>query len=107
MIAAVVTGNIWSTRRVDGVPSGAFLEVEVPETGARLVAFDVLGSGIGEHVLVVQGSVAASWFPGPPPPVDALVIGSIDREPTGPSEPTTPDRPSDRSEPTKRSNDAQ
>jgi ethanolamine utilization protein EutN len=83
MIAAVVTGNIWSTRRIDGLPSGAFLEVEVPETGARLIAFDVLGSGIGEHVLVAQGSVAAGWFTGPPPPVDALVIGSIDRAPSG------------------------
>jgi ethanolamine utilization protein EutN len=81
MIAAVVTGNIWSTRRIDGLPSGAFLEVEVPETGARLIAFDVLGSGIGERVLVAQGSVAASWFTGPPPPVDALVIGSIDEAP--------------------------
>jgi ethanolamine utilization protein EutN len=107
MIAAVVTGNIWSTRRIDGLPSGALLEVEVPETGARLIAFDVLGSGVGEHVLVAQGSVAASWFTGPPPPVDALVIGSIDREPGDPTAPTRPDRPSDRSAATKRSNDVQ
>jgi ethanolamine utilization protein EutN len=33
-------------------------------------------------VLVAQGSVAAAWFPGRPPPVDALIIGSID-EPSG------------------------
>lgn len=78
MLRAVVTGNVWSTKRIDGVPSGAFLEVEVAGTGSRLVAFDVLGSGIGESVLVVQGSVAAAWFPGTPPPVDALIIGSID-----------------------------
>jgi len=31
---------------------------------------------------VTQGSVAAGWLPGRPP-VDALIIGSID-EPTGP-----------------------
>jgi ethanolamine utilization protein EutN len=42
------------------------------------VAFDVLGSGVGERVLIAQGSVAAAWFPGKPPPVDALIIGSID-----------------------------
>jgi ethanolamine utilization protein EutN len=42
------------------------------------VAFDVLGSGVGERVLVAQGSVAAAWFPGKPPPIDALIIGSID-----------------------------
>lgn len=78
MIAAIVTGNVWSTRRIDGLPSGALLEVEVPETGTRLIAVDVLGSGIGERVLVAQGSVAANWFTGPPPPIDALIIGSID-----------------------------
>lgn len=78
MIAAIVTGNVWSTRRIDGLPSGALLEVEIPETGARLIAVDVLGSGVGERVLVVQGSVAANWFTGPPPPIDALIIGSID-----------------------------
>jgi len=47
-------------------------------TGQRFVAFDVLGCGVGARVLVAQGSVAAAWFPGPPPPVDALIIGSID-----------------------------
>lgn len=83
MLRAKVIGNVWATRRLDGLPNGgAFLEVEVAETGSRLVAFDVLGSGVGEHVLVATGSVAAAWFPGKPPPLDALVIGSID-PPTG------------------------
>lgn len=78
MLAATVTGNVWSTRRIDGIPAGAFLEVEVDGTGSKLIAFDVLGTGVGEHVLVAQGSVASSWFTGTPPPVDALIIGSID-----------------------------
>ena len=80
MQRAVVTGNIWSTKRIDGLPNGAFLEVEI-EGGGHLVAFDVLGSGTGEQVLIAQGSVAAAWFPGTPPPVDALIIGSIDPPP--------------------------
>lgn len=78
MIRGVVTGNIWSTKRIEGVPNGALLEVKIDGTESSLVAFDVMGSGIGEHVLVAQGSVAASWFAGTPPPIDALVIGSID-----------------------------
>jgi len=78
VLAATVTGNVWSTRRIDGIPAGAFLEVEIDGTGSKLIAFDVLGSGVGEHVLVAQGSVASSWFTGTPPPVDALIIGSID-----------------------------
>jgi len=82
MLTAKVTGNVWSTRRLAEIPNGAFLEVEVEGTGQRFVAFDVLGSGMGERVLIAQGSVAAAWFPGKPPPVDALIIGSID-EPAG------------------------
>jgi len=82
MLTAKVTGNVWSTRRLAEIPNGAFLEVEAEGTGQRFVAFDVLGSGMGERVLIAQGSVAAAWFPGKPPPVDALIIGSID-EPAG------------------------
>jgi ethanolamine utilization protein EutN len=88
MLQATVVGNVWSTKRIDGLPSGAMLEVEVTGSGERLVAFDVLGSGQGERVLVAQGSVAAGWLPGKPP-VDALIIGSIDE----PAEPATPAKP--------------
>ena len=83
MISATVTGQVWSTRRIDGLPAGAFLEVEADGSGSRLIAFDVLGSGVGERVLVAQGSVAANWFTGTPPPVDALIIGSIDTDASG------------------------
>jgi ethanolamine utilization protein EutN len=80
MISAKVTGQVWSTRRIDGLPAGAFLEVEADGSGSRMIAFDVLGSGVGERVLIAQGSVAANWFTGAPPPVDALIIGSIDQQ---------------------------
>lgn len=86
MLHAVVTGNVWATKRVEGLPHGAFLEVEVEGTATRLVAFDVIGSGIGERVLVATGSVAAAWFPGPPPPIDALIIGAIDPPAAGPGD---------------------
>jgi ethanolamine utilization protein EutN len=86
MLRARVVGNVWATRRLAEVPTGAFLEVEV-DGGARLVAFDVLGTGVGEQVLVATGSVAAAWFRGSPPPVDALVIGAIDEHPTAASRP--------------------
>jgi ethanolamine utilization protein EutN len=83
MISAKVTGQVWSTRRIDGLPAGAFLELEAEGSGSRLIAFDVLGSGVGERVLVAQGSVASNWFTGTPPPVDALIIGSIDTNASG------------------------
>ena len=77
MLKATVTGSVWATRRVEGIPRGAFLEVEADD-GAQLVAFDVLGSGLGESVLVATGSVASNWFALEHPPIDALIIGSLD-----------------------------
>ena len=77
MIKATVTGSVWATRRLEEIPRGAFLEVQ-SDDGARLVAFDVLGSGVGERVLVATGSVAAGWFAPEHPPLDALIIGSLD-----------------------------
>lgn len=79
MLKATVTGSVWATRRVEGIPRGAFLEVQTDD-GARLVAFDVLGSGLGERVLVATGSVASGWFGAEHPPLDALIVGSLDRE---------------------------
>jgi ethanolamine utilization protein EutN len=78
MLKATVTGRIWSTKRINEVPTGSILEVQVDETKSRLLAFDPLGCGEGERVMVATGSVAAAWFPGKAPPIDALIIGSID-----------------------------
>lgn len=79
MIRATVSGKIWASRRIDTVPTGAYLEVET-ESGARLIAFDPLGCAPGEAVLITQGSVAAAYFTGQTAPIDALIIGSIDEE---------------------------
>ena len=83
MLRATVTGSVWATRRVESIPRGAFLEVE-SDDGSTLIAFDVLGSGIGERVLIASGSVASGWFAPEHPPIDALIIGSIDPSTAGP-----------------------
>ena len=77
MLRATVTGSVWATRRLDALPNGAFLEVRTDD-GATLIAFDVLGSGVGERVLVATGSVASGFFDPGHPPLDALIIGSLD-----------------------------
>jgi ethanolamine utilization protein EutN len=79
MLRATVTGSVWSTRRLESLPNGALLEVRTDD-GATLIAFDVLGSGIGERVLVVTGSVASAYFAPEHPPLDALIIGSLDEQ---------------------------
>jgi ethanolamine utilization protein EutN len=77
MLRGTVTGSVWATRRLEALPGGALLEVRTDE-GATLIAFDVLGSGVGERVLVVTGSVASAYFAPEHPPLDALIIGSLD-----------------------------
>ena len=72
MIRGRVIGKLWSTRRVDTLPSGALLEVAI-EGGSSIIAFDPLGCNDGE-------SVAAGYFKGKTAPVDALIIGSIDEQ---------------------------
>ncbi|MDQ6730634.1 MAG: EutN/CcmL family microcompartment protein [Actinomycetota bacterium] len=78
MLKATVTGPVWASRRIEGIPRGAFLEV-APDGGSPLVAFDVLGSGLGERVLIATGSVASAWLSTEYAPIDALIIGSLDR----------------------------
>jgi ethanolamine utilization protein EutN len=78
MLKAKVVGRVWSSKRLADVPGGPVPEVRIEDDGARLLAFDPLGCGAGETVMIATGSVAAAWFKGKPPPIDALIIGSID-----------------------------
>jgi ethanolamine utilization protein EutN len=75
-----VVGRYWATKRIEHIPSGAFLDVEIAGGGGRIMAFDVLGCGEGEEVMVVTGSTAASWLGGGKIPIDALIIGSLDQQ---------------------------
>jgi len=78
MLCATVAGRIWSTKRLAEVPAGSVLEVIPEGSSSAMLAFDPLGCGEGERVMVATGSVAAGWFPGKAPPIDALIIGIID-----------------------------
>lgn len=80
MIKASVTGRIWATKRLAEVPAGSILAVQIEGSSATMLAFDPLGCGIGEKVIIATGSVAAAWFGGKSPPIDALIIGSIDEQ---------------------------
>ncbi len=80
MQRGAVIGSVWSTKRLEVVPKGGLLEIEMEDGGAHVVAFDPIGVGPGERVLVVQGSVAAAWFGDRRVPIDALIIGVIDEE---------------------------
>jgi ethanolamine utilization protein EutN len=81
MKTGIVVGKVWATKRLNELPGGALLEIansEDSEMEERFVAFDPLGAGVGERVLVTQGSVAKAWFKDGANVVDALVIGILD-----------------------------
>jgi len=79
MKTGIVIGKVWATKRLDELPSGALLEVRMEEDDERLIAYDALGAGDGERVLVTQGSVAKGWFKDGKAVIDALVIGIVDQ----------------------------
>ena len=62
MIIGKVVGSLFSTRKSEKLVGNKFMIVEPVEsmrnTGSRLVAIDIIGAGIGEYVLVAQGSAA-------------------------------------------------
>ena len=87
MKVGTVVGKIWATRRLSELPNGALLEIEFAEGSDEsefsvetVVAYDPLGAGVGEYVIVTLGSVAKGWFPSGDSVVDALVIGIVDEK---------------------------
>ncbi len=86
MKVGTVIGKIWATRRLDELPKGALLEIDLIDEGKtseRILAYDPLGAGSGEQVLVTQGSVAKGWFKSGDAVIDALVVGIVDDEAGG------------------------
>jgi ethanolamine utilization protein EutN len=82
MKIGIVVGQVWATKRLDELPGGALLEIALETEeglGERVVAYDSLGAGNGERVLVTQGSVAKGWFKDSKAVVDALIIGILDQ----------------------------
>ena len=81
MIIGKVVGSVVSTRKNDNLIGNKFMIVEpIPslKVESRIVAIDMLGAGIGEYVLVAQGSAARVGCGMETAPVDAAIVGIID-----------------------------
>ena len=82
MIIGKVVGSLFSTRKSEKLVGNKFMIVEPAETmqsaGNRIVAIDIIGAGIGEYVLVAQGSAARIGCDMADAPVDAAIVGIID-----------------------------
>lgn len=82
MIAGKVVGSVVATRKNDKLIGNKFMIVELvgsmSEKAKQLIAIDNIGAGIGEYVLVAQGSAARIGCDIPDAPVDAAIVGIID-----------------------------
>ncbi len=86
MIIGKVIGSVVSTRKSDKLIGSKFMIVrplKAMEAGTgNVVAIDHIGAGIGEYVLVAQGSAARIGCDMQAAPVDAAIVGIID-DPSG------------------------
>ena len=81
MIVGKVVGSIISTRKQENLVGSKFMIVEPLEImagAASIVAIDNIGAGIGETVLVAQGSAARIGCGMPDAPIDAAIVGIVD-----------------------------
>lgn len=90
MFIARIVGSLVSTQKVGTMTGHKLMLVEPyrvePEdrttlvgTGRSFVAVDTLGSGVGDLVLVTQGSSARLTPETKNLPIDAVVVGLIDQ----------------------------
>ena len=82
MIVGKVVGSIVSTRKSDNLIGQKFMIVEPVQhmKGSlnQIVAIDNIGAGVGEFVLVAQGSAARIGCGLASAPIDAAIVGIID-----------------------------
>jgi len=86
MLIARVIGNLVSSHKHERFEGATLMLVQPTDPdgtsrGAPLLAIDSVGAGVGERVLVVQEGKAAGMAlgKGPNSPVDAAIVGIIDR----------------------------
>ncbi len=82
MIIGKIVGSVISTRKNEKLVGNKFMIIEPIDgmtTGSnRLVAIDNVGAGIGEVVLVAQGSAARIGCGLENAPIDAAIVGIVD-----------------------------
>ncbi len=82
MIVGKVIGTVVSTRKSEKLRGSKFMVIEPlePMKGylCQFVAVDTIGAGVGETVLVVQGSAARTEFGREAMPIDAAIVGIVD-----------------------------
>ncbi len=82
MIIGKVTGSIVATRKNEKLVGCKLMVVEIFDSmnsgNSKIIAIDNVGAGIGEVVMVAQGSAARIGCNLDNSPVDAAIVGIVD-----------------------------
>ena len=82
MIIGTVIGSVFSTRTSEKLVGNKFMIVRpiasMNKSGEDLVAIDIIGAGVGEQVLIAEGSAARIGCDMEGAPVDAALVGILD-----------------------------
>ena len=84
MILGKVIGTVWSTRKDENLVGAKFLivrhiDLEYKPKEATVIAVDSVGAGVGEIVIVAQGSSARQTTFTKNKPVDAVIMAIVDK----------------------------
>ncbi len=84
MILGRVIGTVWSTRKDEALVGAKFLivrqlDLEYKPKESTVIAVDSVGAGVGEVVLVAQGSSARQTTITKNKPVDAVIMAIVDK----------------------------
>ena len=84
MILGKVIGTVWSTRKDENLVGAKFLivrhlDLEYKPQAATVIAVDSVGAGVGEVVLVAQGSSARQTTFTKNKPIDAVIMAIVDK----------------------------
>lgn len=84
MFFAKVIGNVWATRKDENLNSFKLLFIQPmnsrrENTGDPIVAVDTVGAGNDETVIYITAREAVIPLPVEMAPVDASIVGIVDR----------------------------
>lgn len=84
MFFGKVIGTIWATRKIAELQNLKFQIIQPVDAhrspvGESLIAVDTVGAGAGETICYITAREATIPLPEPFVPVDAAIIGIVDR----------------------------
>lgn len=83
MLAGQVVDNIWATRKADSLVGLKLMVVRLLDgvnDGKLVISVDTIGAGIGERVILCEGSSARKMLGQDSIPVDSVIVGIIDED---------------------------